>query len=292
MRNKKRRYIWVSLLLAGSMGVSGNMSAWAGNTPDTVNQGEIEDLTEDVLSENDPDGMVSVSAPEWEDTLKTEQVTGIPEEAVSEEQSVSEDQTDMQPTPSDDSLLTEDPDQEGAVASGNEAEDTGETDKRLEDVVLPESVPFKMMALGEEKTTGMISSERFCIENKGLKDVCVAIQGSCTGRGAEEDYTMTASSTANESVQGKKNVWLYLRWEDENGKALEKEPIVIGNPSDPGRGEFFLKAPGKGEEVSRAYFSLVGDMRSETGEMWRDNELVLSLDVSVEQIESANDILE
>lgn len=291
MRNKKRRYIWVSLLLAGSMGVSGNMSAWAGNTPDTISQGEIEDLTEDVLSENDPNGMVSVSAPEWEDTSEAEQVTGIPEETVSGEPSVSEDQTDMQPTLSDNSLLTEDPDQEGAVASGNEAEDAGEKDKRLEDVVLPGRVPFKMMALGEEKTTGMISSERFCIENKGLKDVCVAIQGSCTGEG-EGDYVMTASSTASESVQGKKNVWLYLRWEDENGKALEKDPIVIGDPSDPGRGEIFLKAPGKGEEGSKAYFSLVGDMRSETGEMWRDNELVLSLDVSVEQIEPADDILE
>ena len=104
------------------------------------------------------------------------------------------------------------------------------------------------------------------------------------------------ASVEHDIVQGNKNVWIYLKWENENGEELEYPGIVMGDVSDPGKGEIVLKAPKRGDEgniqgedpSSKIYFSFFGDINSDTGSIWEDGELELELEWTMEEVSSGN----
>ena len=130
----------------------------------------------------------------------------------------------------------------------------------------------------------LIKSEQYCIENRSYEDVCISLEGVCSGN-STEDYEMSGHSVKDDFVQGKKNIWICLQWEDKEGKILEQPGIAMGSVSDPGKGEIILKAPRrnkKGEildenSASKVYFSFTGDMKSDMEQSWGDGELNLDL---------------
>ena len=161
---------------------------------------------------------------------------------------------------------------------------------------MPTEVPFDIIFWEGEELKGAVFSKKFYIENKGDEDICIAIQGICQGEN-QEDYVFSNRSVEDELIYGKKNVWIYLRWEDKDGKGLELPEIAMGDSVNPGKGEIILKAPEKDSEgqslgdnfASRVFFSIRGELNSDKGE-WKNDELKVKLDFSMKTINSGNSI--
>lgn len=282
MKIKKRNYIWVSLLLAGTLCClpEGRMDVWAG--------GEEGALQEEGIDEDDPI--------EREETVSEDTVS---EDIVSSQmgrgtETLSENGSGSQSSVSDDSVSSDGIYYGGISGDGAVNE---EVYKQVTNVVLPTDIPFKMVLFGEERLEGLIRSERFFIENRGYEDVRISFRGICKGEN-EEEYIVGDTSTEEKMVEGKKNAWVYLKWESEGHEDLEQREITMGDISAPGKGEIVLKAPTrnkKGEIIekvdgSKAYFSFWGDFRSDTGEAWEDGELNLDIDYTVEVVEQPKDL--
>lgn len=158
-------------------------------------------------------------------------------------------------------------------------------------VSLPRKISCYMMLYENRRNKGLVGSEQFFIENNGFEDVIISLKGICQGQEGK-DYIFSDASVENDIVQGKKNVYVYLKWEDENGRELEQSRMVMRDISSPGEAEIILKAPirsDKGEVMgdspgSRAYFSFGGDLNSDTGEAWEYDELRLDLSYSIKVV--------
>lgn len=306
MRGKKRAYIWVTLLTAGALGVSGGKSLRVNATS------EPPDFSEAILSFNmtDETGLPQYEADIWNDEdsddpaeIEQDLEGGVGEPENGEEEILSDnkeeipsDITDLSGSAlSDNGLVTDTEDKEAVIVSEEQSMEEDREDKPL-DVILPVEVPFDITILGEEGLDGLIRSKQYCIENRGCEDVCVSVEGVCSGNEAEEDYVVSGFPVKEDFVQGKKNIWLCLRWEDEERKVLDQPGIVMGGDQDPGKGEIILKAPVRDEDGeiidgnngSRAYFSFAGELKSDMDRPWRDGELQVKLEFSMEPAAGKN----
>jgi hypothetical protein len=281
MKSPERKYKWISLLLAGVLGMSGSMDIWANEEAEIMEEGS--EVVSDVLGAPQNEMVVS------EDEHRPFDMEVLSGDTVSSQTYtvISENEADEQPVVSDNIISADD------VRSGQFLTATTEQiiNEDLIDVVLPTDISFKMVLFGEERLEGLIDSERFCVENKGYEDVCISFRGVCRGEN-EEDYVVNDRSVEEEIIKKKKNIWMYLRWEDQKGKILEQPGIVMGNASDPGEGEIVLKAPRRDTEGkiigensgSKVYFTFKGDMVSDMNEAWREGEVDLNLDYSIKTI--------
>lgn len=278
MKGKKRRYVWLGLLLASSLSIQGGAAVWAGGETDII--GDEVEIGAEMDQEDESPGQ------------EGETPTGLSEnETDGESAGLSENGADAKPSHSGNSLSA---DEKHLTVSDNQDLEKEILDRPL-NVVLPTEIPFSMVLFGEEGLEGWIKSDQFCIENRGYEDVRISIHGVCSGE-KEEDYVISDSSVENEYVQGKKNVWVYLRWEDENREVLDRPEIVMGDASNPGEGELVLKAPkrdGDGKIIStdcdsKAYFTFRGDLKSDMDELWRSDELKLELNLNMEPISSVD----
>lgn len=287
MKSKERRFVLISLLLVGALSMPGGISVWANGESEMPIQeiGEI-DTADEGLSDN------IIEEPEIieEESDVHDTVSGI-ENIVQEE--LSENEIKEQVVLSDNSQSSNSVSIK-KVESENSVSST-DVKKKVTDVVLPTELPFDMILWGEERLKGAVRSRQFYMENKGFEDVRISIQGTCSGK-KNEDYVIRDTSVEDDIVQGKKNVWIYLRWEDENGNELDQPGIVMGDASAPGKGDIILKAPernNRGEiqgenSQSKIYFSIFGDLNSDTGSVWEDAELRLSLKWVMEELTSEN----
>lgn len=307
MKSKKRKYVWLSLLLIGVLSIPGQTMAQA--------EGEVGNIAEESSDEMFPNdeksgGGILANKPEfWEDGVSgetldnetllqdgkpeieceaSEELSGneapesLSENGISESlsenempESLSENEADGFLGVSANSFSTDSVQQEESMVSENKSVN----------VVLPTEVPFDLIFWGKEKREAWIRSEQYCIENKGFDDVCITIEGVVSSNGNAEDYVVVASTTEETYVQSKKNVWMYLKWEDEEHGGVQRPEILMGDVSNPGKGEIILKAPSrdeKGEIIgenpdSKAHFSLVGDMKSDMSQGWEEKELEINL---------------
>lgn len=297
MRSRKRRYIWVSLLLTGILSVPGKTMAWSGGWTE-----DFTDISGNMLSANESDG-VEISHDELvvqmgsvsddiadRGMLFEDKMSGMEDEVLSENVSENEMPGMEDGTPSENVSET----------SGNSLsedfvrrEESTDPQNRTADVVLPTEIPFDIIFWGEEKREAWIRSDQYYIENKGYEDVCISVYGSVSLNGDVEDYVFVNSTTEEVSVEDKKNVWVYLKWEDEERGAADHPEIVMGDVSDPGKGEIVLKAPERNEEGeivgdnpgSKAYFSFAGDIKSEMDQGWESKELEVDLSFSINELE-------
>lgn len=294
MRSRKRRYVWVSLLLMCSLCVPGQNTVWA----DEGLEGQ------EKISDNTISGS-AISDDGWEvsqedrifiddETLSGNDTEDVEEESISQnEEAPSENNLEKETIDfSKNESISDGSQQDRSVVSENRPDD--ELHRKAFNVVLPTEVPFKVILLGEQGCRGVIRSERFCIENKGYEDVCISIKGSCIGQ-VEGEYDISSISVKNETVQ-KKTVWMYLKWEGENGEDMGLTGITMGDVSSPGEGEIILKAPirnKKGEVAeddsgSKVFFSFVGDLNAGMDGTWRGDELSVGLDYSIEEVASVD----
>ncbi len=296
MGDRKRVYIWISMILAGVLSLPGKRFVQADadiGLSDNAFSANI--AVENGISENSARSG-SISDSRW--ISETGLVVGDGESAWENnapEGMVFENDEDAQKEQgelSDNSLSSNIMDAEDLVFGDTISEDQyiGEGAKKEPfQIVLPTDIPFNIILFGEEGFDALVRSEQYCIENRGDKDVRVSIQGYCSGDG-EEDYIVAKSSVKEDFIQGKKNVWICLKWEDEEREILEHPGILMGEIGDPGTGEIILKAPKKDKEGkivgdnsdSKMYFSFVGDMKSDTGHPWKSEELELGLDFLME----------
>lgn len=307
MRGKKRVYIWVSLLTAGALGVSGGKSLRVNATselPDfsgemlSFNVADETGLTQyeaDIWNEKDNDGPADIE-PDMEERV-WEPENGEEEIFSDNKTEIPSDTTDLSGNAlSDNGLVTDTEDKEEVIVSEEQSIDEDREEKPL-DVVLPVEVPFGITLLGEEGLDGLIRSKQYCIENRGCEDVCVSVKGVCSGNAAEEDYVVSGFPVKEDFVQEKKNIWLYLQWEDEERKVLEQTGIVMGDALNPGKGEIILRAPERdengeiigGNSGSRAYFSFVGELKSDMNQPWHDGELQVDLGFSMKAAEAGEE---
>lgn len=178
--------------------------------------------------------------------------------------------------------------------SGNQSANEIVEEKPL-DILFPVEIPFSIILVEDDGTKGLVYSEKFCIENRGDEDVCVSIQGICEGENYD-DYFISKSSVKNEFVQGKKNAWIYMQWEGENGQVLERPKVIMGDISEPGEDKIILKAPKKDKKgvilgdnlESKVYFSFFGDLNSDTCEAWKSDELKVELNLAMEAMDFTN----
>lgn len=285
MKHGGRRTLWISLLLAGALSIPGELSIRANGDLETVVQ-EEDVLDEKNLSDNMGDGFgISENRTEVLDrgSEEADELQEISSENGMREQSIISDNVQF-------SDVKEDKD----VDLENDVLDV-KLRKEMFDVVLPVEISCDMVLLGEERIKGVIRSKQFYIENRGYEDVCISLQGVCSGK-EDEEYVIQDVSVKDDIEQGKKNVWIYLRWEDENGEEIERPGIVMGDVSTPGEGEIILEAPkrdGKGNiqgenAQSKVYFSFFGDINSDTGHIWENDELQLNLKWMMEEVTSDN----
>lgn len=283
MKSKKRRYMWVGLLLASALGMQGVTDIWAETENDAA--GEEVMIREEKLEE--------------QLTERADEAAGISENAIDGELTgLSENETDGKSIGSLHNGDMKHSYSDNILSANKEKLDSQAWEEDIYEpinVVLPTEIPFSIVLFGEEGLEGWIKSEQFCIENRGYEDVRISIHGVCSGE-KEENYVICGSSVENGYIQGKKNVWAYLRWEDENGEILDQSEIVMGDASNPGEGELILKAPERDEngEIintdcdSKAYFTFRGDIKSDMDELWRSDELKFDLNLYIESISSVD----
>lgn len=297
VRNKERRFVWMSLLLAGTLSMPYEVPVWANDESEAIVQetdevDSILDKMEKIDQTNGVEEKVSENLIDEPELL--EEGINVLQSVVSGQENtpqgtLSEDEVEAQPSLSinTDSLNVV-PDKH--VGSENRVTQA-EARKKMFNLVLPTEISFGMGLFGKERLEGLIRSKQFYMENKGFEDVCISIQSICSGK-EEEDYFISDTSVEKKAVQGKKNVWIYIRWEDRNGEELDYPGIVVGDTVNPGEGKVVLKAPkrdntGKieGENPqSKIYFSIFGDLNSDTGRAWEDGELTLDLKWTVEEV--------
>lgn len=288
---KDRRYIWVSLLLIGAVSASGvgGVLVWANEyiiVPEQYNESVSDNETQLFDDENveidlsNNEGFAEISSNEMTFTN------------VSENDIISE--NSIEATILSENGIQDDEDGERNGVSKNQSVNEVVDEKPI-NIVFPAEVPFNVVLVEDDGTKGLIYSERFCIENRGDEDVCISVKGVCEGEN-QNDYVISKSSVAEDIVQNKKNVWIYMQWEDENGVPLEHSKIVIGDVSDPERGKIILKSPNRdfnGEIIgnnteSRIYFSIFGELNSDIPASWKNNELKINLDLSMEAMGSGD----
>lgn len=284
VKGKERRAVWISLLLVGALSVPSVTPIWANDGSEMYIQGAdepVDGVSIDTISasamyegEEDTDDMISGQEDKEQDAE-------------------SENRTGTQLVLSMDSMFSDTvSDNNRDVVSENKAVDT-EGQEKMFNVVLPTEISCDMILWGEERLKGAIRSKQFYMENKGYEDVRLSIQAICSGL-KNEPYLIRDTSVEDDAVQGMKNVWIYLRWEDENGKELEQPGIIMGDASAPGEGEIVLKAPRRDDEGniqgedprSKIYFSFFGDINSDTSSIWESDELGLELKWMMEEVVS------
>lgn len=288
--------------MAGTLCISGNRVAWAdaGKMVVQVQEEEAidfgknisadkpEDLQEEehgIISRNEDD--ITFSREDRESVVSDNEILGDEDEKV---MGLQKNEQETRSSVSDDNLSSNEVLGDDLTVSENWSVNE-ELSKRPLNVVLPTEIPFSIILLGEAGLKGVIDSKQFCIENKGYEDVRISIKGICLGED-EGEYIASDTSVKSGGVQGKKNIWMYLNWEDENGEDVDCPRIVMGDPSDPGEGEIALKAPKRNKEgdikgknpESKVYFSIKGDLYSDMGEPWKSNELRLDLSLSMKAI--------
>ena len=293
MRSSERKRKWLGLLLAGILGVSGSVDIWANDNLEIAEEEiEVSDVAE--LSQNEMVPSDDIASPLLENL---EEFSGdtVSSQMNGEEAIASENEAHSQLSVSDNSVSLNDVhNRQFSMAASEQIIDEEELHKELFNVVLPTEIPFKMVLFGSKRLEGLIDSERFCVENKGYKDVRISFQGVCRGKN-EEDYVIKDSSVEEGIVGNKKNIWIYLRWENQKGEILEQPGIVMGDVTHPGEGEIILKAPKRDTEgkivgensESRVYFTFKGDMTSDTGEAWSEGEIELDLNFSMRTTDQA-----
>ncbi len=280
--------MWISLLLAGALSIPGGTSVLANSEAETTIQET--DMIEEGLSGN-------ISANEMDEVEFSEEEMDVYDTVSGQEdveqEEVSENAIEKEPVLSDNSQSSNIVLDEKTESESENSTEAKETPEKIMDVILPTEIPFDMVLLGEERLKGVIRSRQFYMENRGFEDVRISMQGVCTRKG-DQEYVISNTSVENEIVQGKKNIWMYLRWEDENGNELDQPGIIMGDDSNPGKGEIILKAPERnskgeveeGNSQSRVYFSIFGDINSDNGRIWEDAEFGLHLDWEMEEITS------
>lgn len=328
MKRKKRAYILLGLVIAGVLAIPRQTPVRAdedlGLLEESLSSNKIDKpellVNETNVENNSEDNNIAEETVEPEQPIENEPAisenkiigsisdNGIVEqvsenriiEQVSENgtiEPISENKTDTQSQ----QLLEEsisfnamDTEKSAEKLKVSENQSSEEKNKESLDVILPTEIPFNITLFGEEGFDALISSKQYCIENRGEHDVCIFIQGTCSGNDGE-DYIMSASSVRENYVSGKKNAYIHLQWEDEERKPLEKPGITLGDCLEPGNGKIVLKAPKKdknGEIIeenddSKAYFSFTGDMKSDSDQIWKSEELKICLDFSVEAMEKS-----
>lgn len=276
MKSQKRKYIWISLLLAGALCLYlPNDVAVFGNDVyfEDIELLDAEEVEDGVDTPQEIDGIEPCENSSNYIASKEGWKKGISENGswnlCSENMALN--------------VLSEN-------QYGNE-----EIEKGITRVVLPTEIPAHMILLQNRRNEGIIDSKQFYIENRGFEDVLIAVRGICQGQEGEE-YFFSDVSVKNTIIKGKKNAWICVKWEDESGEEVEIPRIVMGDVFTPGEGEVILKAPvrdGEGEITgdnpdSKMYFSFEGDLNSEAGKIWEDSELKLELYFSIKTIVSEN----
>lgn len=298
-RIKKFLLLIIALQLPGSMVIQAN----DGTSLETEQASEVETTGEKRVSSNSDNeenvlqmDMCSEEKTEVYDTIvlgEDEEDEGIVSSDTDNcKQKETIDETVSSDTVlSDNQLSLEETQGKDSTVSHNQSLNS-EIQKDIFNVVLPTEIPFDIVLWEGEESKGAVFSKRFYIENKGDEDICVSLKGVCEGEN-QEDYIISNTSVENKLTPNKKNVWMYLKWEDKNGQDLELPPIMMGDSVNPGQGKIILKAPVKGSEgenagdnfESKAYFSFRGELNSDKG-AWKSDELKAKLNFSMEVIDS------
>lgn len=92
----------------------------------------------------------------------------------------------------------------------------------------------------------------------------------------------------------KKNVFLFLKWLDKNGKPMNLPETTFDNNLNSTETQIILKAPMRNEKgdvigdnpQSKIYFSFSGNIKSNTHIPWESNELELELSFLIESTAS------
>ena len=150
-----------------------------------------------------------------------------------------------------------------------------------------------MLFIGDEKLNGTIDSTPYAIENKGCEDIIVSLHASCRVKNPE-NYFFQTTSVRNESMPDKKNVFLFLKWLDKNGKPMNLPETTFDNNLNSTETQIILKAPMRNEKgdvigdnpQSKIYFSFSGNIKSNTHIPWESNELELELSFLIESTAS------
>lgn len=264
MKAQKRMYICVSLLLTCALGVPSHMTLANVREHEEVLEDEIE-LSGNGISDNKIEELQQVSGNERE----------------ASENAFLETENDA------------DKNSKNTITSENLYVD--EKEKKSLSVVLPTEIPCHMVLYENRKHKGLISSTQFFIENRGYEDVVVFLEGFCQGKDGD-NYVFSDAPVDKTIVQGKKNAYVCLKWENENGDELGLPRMIMGDAANPGTAEIVLSAPIRDENgeiagdnlESKAYFSFMGELNSDTGEEWKSNELQFDLNYSIETIISKN----
>ena len=192
----------------------------------------------------------------------------------------SEVQTDNSSPVSENSSPSENANQQSRpIASDNRTLEKGKQKDVLQ-VIFPTDISFGIVLSNEKGLKGIASSNQYCIENNSDADISISLNGICKGEDDRDCYVIGDDFAENKVAQGKKNVWMHLRWEKKDRSLLDKPGMVMGDASAPGKGKIIMQAH------SKAYFSFNGALWSDMDEPWRDNELTLELTYSVETAES------
>ena len=306
MNNKKRRYICVSLLLTGALCISNGAAVWANSESVVTEQEDVNETISDIADkveesefyqeetqnwENKDIGEESpVNEESFENTVSVEdsgssEINGAFENSnvsqnSSDSVSDSEVQTDNSSPVSENSSPSENANQQSRpIASDNRTLEKGKQKDVLQ-VIFPTDISFGIVLSNEKGLKGIASSNQYCIENNSDADISISLNGICKGEDDRDCYVIGDDFAENKVAQGKKNVWMHLRWEKKDRSLLDKPGMVMGDASAPGKGKIIMQAH------SKAYFSFNGALWSDMDEPWRDNELTLELTYSVETAES------
>lgn len=262
MRAQKRIYIWIGLLLAGVLCIPGNV--------------------------------VSANSEENGEILEVE--SGLSSNGVSDDKMDAPQQSDDNQESVSKNIFQKLENDSNEDSSASENLYTNErVEKKSLSVVLPTEISCYMILYENRKYKGVIGSDQFFIENRGYEDVIVSLEGFCQGTDGS-DYFFSGATVDETVVQGKKNAYVYLKWENESGEEMERPRMIMGDAVKPGKAEIVLKAPSRNRKGhitgdhsgSKVYFSFAGDLNADTGEEWESGELELNLNYSIKSIISEN----
>ena len=322
MENKRRAHIWISIALAYIMCLSNHVFVFAIENTEISSNEEVrkQNIEEDeqikqidkiLISEDEAEIEIdhkenSVFDKETSDILsdneekkdfssisyndnKNENVSSVSSDNVMSEeiQEITSDNnmpeiilSENRPTVSDDQFISED------------------IPKNSVDVAFPAKISFNMLFVGDERKNGNINSNSYCIENRGYTDVSILVQSVCNGFNEEEYVFSNISVREQLAEKGKKNVYIYIKWEKEQKDGASQ--TVLGDIFSPSKKVVILKAPKRNDDgkiigenpESKIYFSFEGDLKSDTNEIWKHNELNVDLKFSIEAMLSTNTINE
>lgn len=289
---KDRKYILLSLLLTGAVSASGIGGVSVRANEYVIVPEQYNELISDNETQlfDDENVEISISNNEELTEISSNEMTVT---NISENDLIS--QNNIETTILSENEIQDIEDGEKNSISKNQSANEVVDEKPL-NIVFPAEIPFNVVLTEDDGTKGLIYSKRFCIENRGDEDVCISVKGVCEGEN-QDDYVISKSSVAEEIVQNKKNVWIYMQWENENGVALDHSRVVMGHTSDSEKEEIILKSPKRDDNggiigdntESRIYFSIFGELNSDLPASWKNDELKINLDLSMEAM-GAGDI--